>query len=217
MKKITSLIFILVAAAICVSLVKYLPGPKAAGLDTRSFLDAAEQLADQNGVLEIVGDAVGEIRQAAEPADEPEGKFGPYEVIRVIDGDTIAVDVNGDGEADRVRLIGIDTPESVNQVNPEKNCEEGVLASQFTKKLLEGKSVYLEYDVQRMDDYGRTLAYVFLDDTETMVQDEILKAGFATTLTITPNVKYADHFYDLLQAARENQAGLWRSDFFSDY
>lgn len=133
---------------------------------------------------------------------------GLYSVARVVDGDTIIVTI--DGNDVKVRMIGIDTPESVAPDEYYKeNVPEGTVASDFTKELLSGKSVYLEYDVQTEDDYGRTLAYVYLDDGVTMVQRLLLSAGMAQTMTIQPNSKYADAFYLLQKEAREAGAGFW--------
>lgn len=137
--------------------------------------------------------------------------YGPYTVLRVVDGDTAMIDI--DGEETRVRFIGVDTPESVNP-DESKNTPEGKVASDFTKDLLSNQEVYLEYDVDQYDDYSRTLAYVYLDDQKTMVQDELLKAGLATTMTIQPNSKYADRFYALQVEAREHFVGFWRTGFF---
>lgn len=137
--------------------------------------------------------------------------FGPYPVKRVVDGDTVVIEI--DGKETNVRLVGIDTPESVN-FDKAKNTPEGTVASDFTKELLEGKEVYLEYDIDQFDDYSRTLAYVYLDDKTTMVQDKLIEAGMATVMTIQPNSKYADRFYDLQTKARENLTGFWRTGFF---
>lgn len=142
----------------------------------------------------------------------PADLYGPYEVMYVIDGDTAYINI--EGEEVKVRFLGIDTPESVHQ-DESKNTPEGKTASQFTKDLLGGKSVYLEYDVQREDEYGRTLAYLYLDDGVTMVQKEILRAGMATTLTIQPNSKHADELYGVLVEARESGAGFWATGFYN--
>ena len=147
-----------------------------------------------------------------EPDDRVEKVlYGPYQVIRVIDGDTLLLNV--DSEEKRIRLVGIDTPESVNP-DKSKNTEEGIIASQFTKDLMTDASVFLEYDVQREDDYGRTLAYVYTDRGKTMLQDLLLEAGMATTMTIQPNSKYADRFYAEMARARENKTGFWGTGFF---
>jgi len=106
---------------------------------------------------------------------------GPYKVVRVVDGDTIIVDLNGAEE--RVRLIGIDTPESVHP-DKEKNVEYGQIASAFTKDMLEGKQVHLEFDVQERDQYGRLLAYVYLNGE--MFNKILLEQGHATVVTYPP-------------------------------
>jgi len=136
-------------------------------------------------------------------------------VKRAVDGDTLLLD-NGE----RVRLIGIDTPEmhessklyrdskKANQ-DIETIKELGRQSYQFTKSLVEGKRVKLEFDVERQDKYKRLLAYVYLKDG-TFVNAEIVKQGYASLMTIPPNVKYADLFVKLSQEARENQRGLWK-------
>ncbi len=124
-----------------------------------------------------------------------------YKVKRVIDGDTIELE-NGD----RVRLIGIDTPETV---HPSKAVEYyGKEASDFTKRMVEGKRVKIEFDLQKRDKYGRLLAYVFLEDG-TFLNAELLKQGYANISTYPPNVKYVEEFSRLEREARENVRGLW--------
>ena len=115
---------------------------------------------------------------------------GPYDVIRVIDGDTIVVDI--DGEDIHVRLIGINTPELT--TDDGETIEAGELAKEYTTTLLEGNTVYLEYDAELYDVYGRTLAYVYLPDKKTMVNELLLKNGYAEIMTIEPNVKYKERF-----------------------
>ena len=134
---------------------------------------------------------------------------GEYEVVRVVDGDTIIVDL--DGKDTRIRLIGIDTPESVHP-DKSKNSEEGIIASDFTKELLTGEKVYLEYDIEKIDQYDRTLAYVYLADGETMVNALLVEEGYATTMTVQPNSKYADTFYELQKEAREQGRGFWAEE-----
>lgn len=134
-----------------------------------------------------------------------------YDVVRVVDGDTIIVSV--EGEEVKVRLIGVDTPESVHE-DETKNTSEGKEASEWTTNLLTGKQVYLEYDVENEDNYGRTLAYVYLDDGKTMVNRLLLENGLAQVMTVQPNSKYADEFYDLQVVAREAGKGFWGTGFF---
>ncbi len=140
-----------------------------------------------------------------EPKDTtplPERKGKPDEVLvaRVIDGDTIELD-----GGEKVRLIGMDTPETV---DPRKSVQcFGKAASDFTKSLLEHQWVRLEKDVQPKDKYGRTLAYVWRDDV--MVNDTLVKEGFARILTIPPDVKYVELFKQSEASARTEQKGLW--------
>lgn len=136
---------------------------------------------------------------------------GTYEVVRVVDGDTIIVDV--DGEEVQVRLIGVDTPESVS-TDESKNTTEGKEASEYTTEQLTGKPVYLEYDEGLTDTYGRTLAYVYLEDGKTMFNETLLEQGYARVMTVEPNTKYAERFETLEGAAEEYGAGFWGTGFF---
>lgn len=126
------------------------------------------------------------------------------EVTRVIDGDTIIVELNGTEE--RVRLIGVDTPESVHP-DSEKNVPFGTVASDFTKDALLGNTITMEFDAQERDQYGRLLAYVYLDGK--MFNKILLEEGMATVATYPPNVRYVDDFTALQKEAREAGVGLW--------
>lgn len=123
---------------------------------------------------------------------------GPYEVERVVDGDTLIVYI--DGVRTRVRLIGINTPESV-APEEERNTEEGVIASDFVKELIDntGYEVWLEYDNERLDQYDRTLAYVYIDyDGELVMLERILlEEGLAETVLFGTNDRYYDEFREL--------------------
>ena len=119
----------------------------------------------------------------------------PCDLERVVDGDTIIVH-NPEGERLRVRLTGINAPESVHE-DESKNTEEGREASQFMKDLLEHVDVvYLEYDEAEFDQYDRTLAYVWIDtgDTYVMVNEIMLATDHAEPVYIKPNLRYADTF-----------------------
>lgn len=122
-------------------------------------------------------------------------------VERVVDGDTIRL---ADGRS--VRYIGVNTPE----VHHPKLGEQpgGREATAENKKLVEGRNVRLEYDVERFDRYGRTLAYVFVGNK--MVNAEMVRRGYAQTMTIPPNVKHTDLFLRLEREARAAKRGLWR-------
>ncbi len=139
----------------------------------------------------------------------------PLTVTRVIDGDTIKLS-NGE----KVRLIGIDTPESSNNAKLRRDIkrtgqdaktvvEMGKIAKEYTYKLVYGKPVRLEFDVQQRDKYGRLLAYVYLEDG-IFVNAEIMKAGYAQVMTVPPNVKNQDLFVTLEKEAREQRRGLWK-------
>jgi len=132
------------------------------------------------------------------PAPRPEG--GWRVVVRAVDGDTLLLD--GD---ERVRLIGIDTPESVDPRRPVEYL--GKEAAAFTRRLAEGKRVRLAFDQDRTDRYGRTLAYVFLEDG-TFLNAEILRQGYAHAYTRFP-FQYADQFRAYEREAREQRRGLW--------
>ena len=135
-------------------------------------------------------------------ADEPRTS-ADAKVLRVVDGDTIEASV--DGATEDVRYIGVDTPESVKPGEPVE-CF-ALRASHFNKRLVEGETVRLEYDAEERDAYGRLLAYVYLGDR--FVNAELVRRGFATTLTISPNTRFAELFARLEEKASELGRGLW--------
>jgi micrococcal nuclease len=126
-------------------------------------------------------------------------------VRRVVDGDTIYVDLAG--HAEKVRYIGMDTPE----VHHPRRGEEpgGREATLLNRRLVEGRTVRLELDVQRRDRYGRLLAYVYVGDM--MVNAELVRLGFAQVMTVPPNVRHASLFLKMQREAREAGRGLWAS------
>jgi micrococcal nuclease len=126
-------------------------------------------------------------------------------VKRVIDGDTILL---SDGRT--IRYLGIDTPETHSKVNGHFEntvTPYGLEAYVYNRKLIEGKEVRLEYDTQRIDKYGRTLAYCYVGDI--FVNARMLEHGYACVFMIPPNVKYADNFIRLQRIARNERRGLW--------
>ncbi|CUB20643.1 Thermonuclease precursor [Bacillus subtilis] len=128
-------------------------------------------------------------------------------VIRVIDGDTFIADVNGTEE--RIRLILVDTPETV---HPTKEVQPyGKEASAFTKKQLENQSVYLEYDQEKRDKYDRLLAYVFLKDG-TSFNKILLEKGYARLAVFPPNIKYEDEYKQAEEAAKNEKIGIWNNN-----
>ncbi len=124
-------------------------------------------------------------------------------VSRVVDGDTVEVSPSVGGIED-VRLIGMDTPETYGGEEP-----YGAEASAFTGRALEGQRVALEFDVERLDPYGRVLAYVWLPDGS-MFNDTLVQRGYAQVATFPPNVKYTERFLESQREARNAKRGLWR-------
>lgn len=132
----------------------------------------------------------------------PAGLEGP--VVTVVDGDTIHVRV--EGRIEKVRYIGVNAPEVR---HPTKGEEPGGReASAVNRRLVEGKQVRLELDVQRRDRHGRLLAYVWVDDL--MVNAELVRQGYAQVMTVPPNVRYQELFLKFQRDARAARRGLWR-------
>jgi endonuclease YncB( thermonuclease family) len=131
--------------------------------------------------------------------------LGPYTVHRVVDGDTVRLIIDGTSES--IRLIGIDTPETVHPRIPVQPY--GPEASAYLKALLPpGDLVRLELDVQARDRYGRLLGYVYTEDGR-QVNLLIVQAGLARVLTIPPNVRYVDLYQAAAAGAQSVSKGLW--------
>lgn len=136
-----------------------------------------------------------------QPTDTPEAPGrGPVQVARVvqiIDGDTIAVELNG--QVYRLRYIGIDTPEPDEPFGRE--------AAEMNARLVSGQTVGLEKDVSEVDRYGRLLRYVWIGDR--MINRELVCQGYATVATYPPDVKYQDIFLACEREARAAGRGFW--------
>lgn len=130
-------------------------------------------------------------------------------VERVIDGDTVEL-----ADGSKVRFIGINTPESTNTIE-----QFGKEASDYTKRRLEGKQIYIQKDVSETDKYGRLLRYIWLeipsDDMDEqeirtkMFNAELILNGYAEPYPFPPDVKYKDYFEKFAREAREQGLGLW--------
>ena len=129
-------------------------------------------------------------------------------VDRVVDGDTFVYYAGS--EQIRVRMIGVDTPESVHP-DESRNTEWGKKISKWVKKKLTGKKVKLEYDEDRYDQYGRVLAYVYLG--RKMFQKKLLKKGYARAVYYAPNGKYKEEFFELQTWAMNHNKGFWRDGY----
>jgi micrococcal nuclease len=140
---------------------------------------------------------------ASLPMDGEAGRGAPAVVTRTVDGDTIHVTLRGHDLV--VRLIGIDTPETVDPSQPAQ-CF-GEQASRFTHRSLTGRTVGLEFDAERHDRYGRTLAYVWLGDR--LFNRRLVAGGYAAVDTFPPNVRYVDVFTAAQAAAERDGRGLW--------
>ncbi|WP_019156954.1 thermonuclease family protein [Robertmurraya massiliosenegalensis] len=149
-------------------------------------------------------------------------------VINVVDGDTIDVQIIN-GSEERIRLILIDTPESKGEY--EKDPEPfAIEAYEFTKKAIQDRTVWLEIDKEERDQYGRLLAYIWLDDVvenkEVLTDDKevviigekigmvtlnalLLKEGLANVAVFPPNIKYQKHFEDIQGEAKKEKRGIW--------
>ncbi len=148
----------------------------------------------------VLDDGDGPARGPANAAGATQGR-----VVKVVDGDTIHVQVGATRE--KVRYIGVDTPETV---HPTKGVEcYGQNASDFNGRLVDGEQVRLVRDVQERDRYGRLLAYVHRVRDGLFVNAELARLGFARPLAIAPDVRFADRFADLAREAREQRRGLW--------
>lgn len=129
-----------------------------------------------------------------------------YPVTKVVDGDTFWVD-NGTSKGIKIRLTGIDAPESQKRWKKEEGYY-GKESKAYLTKLLKDKKVRLETDIDSLDRYGRTLSYVYLED-DTFVNAIMVKQGYALIMTVPPNVRYSELFHKFQVEARENNRGLW--------
>ena len=129
-----------------------------------------------------------------------------YSILKFVDGDTYWVN-DGSSKGIKVRLIGINSPEprSYFKMKEERFGKE---ASAFMEKLVGSKQIRLELDVQEIDQFGRVLAYCYFKDGR-MINEEMVKNGFAQVATYPPNVKYQDMFIVAQKYAREHRLGMW--------
>lgn len=147
----------------------------------------------------------------------PEGRLqGPVAVLEVVDGDT--VELQGLGP---VRLIGVDAPESTynHRTSDPEEVRLGLEAKAFLARLLQGRKVWVELDVQERDRYRRVLAYLYLEDPRgdwihggrrfLQVNLELVRAGWAEPYTVPPNVRYAALYLQAAREARAKGVGMW--------
>ncbi|EAD8646811.1 endonuclease [Listeria monocytogenes] len=148
------------------------------------------------------------------PGGATEGKVPentvPVKLDHVVDGDTISVKFEGETKAKTVRLLLIDTPESVKPNTPVQSYAKE--ASNYMKELVTNSKLTLEYDSGgATDKYGRVLAYVYADGKN--VNEEMLKEGFARVAYVyEPNTRYLSEFKQAAAAAKEKKKNIWSKD-----
>jgi micrococcal nuclease len=158
------------------------------------------------GILLAAAAVLGACGSAPRAASQPGSLQQNATVKWVIDGDTVDLDVGGHRE--RVRLIGIDTPETKKPDTPVQ-CF-GPEATAYTESLLPaGTPLHIERDVQARDDYGRLLAYLYRLPDGLFVNLDVIANGYARPLTIPPNVVHTSEFVGAATSARERDIGLW--------
>jgi micrococcal nuclease len=143
-----------------------------------------------------------EVQASAQKVAGQSGHDATATVKRVVDGDTVEISPSVEGLS-TVRLIGVDTQETHGGTQP-----DGPEASDFTRQHLEGKEVSLELDVEKVDPYGRLLAYVYLPNRE-MFNETLAEERYAQVATFPPNVKYQERFLKAQREARAANRGLW--------
>ncbi len=136
------------------------------------------------------------------------GRFA--RIVKVVDGDTIVIgSLTNKKRRTKVRLIGIDTPESLRSLYQDV-MPFGEEASRYTKKRLpQGRRVILIYDKESKDKFERTLAYIYLMNGE-FFNETLVKKGYAFAERYPPNVKYSEHFSALEAQAKSQKLGLWK-------
>ena len=132
-----------------------------------------------------------------------------FKVSNIIDGDTFWTE-NQNNTRFKVRIIGVDAPETRKSSRKEIGFY-GQEAKAYLTDLLKGQEVILVSDVDSLDRYGRTLSYVYLEDG-TFVNAKLIENGYASMLTLPPNVKHAALFLKLQKEAREKSLGLWSKE-----
>jgi endonuclease YncB( thermonuclease family) len=202
---LAAVIVVIAAAAGAIS-----PG-EGVGVDSlKGFLSPAQSALSSVGEEAIQGakDAAGGESEETGDSGEEAGGAVTVTVEHVSDGDTFTVK-DASGKEYKVRLIGVDTPESVSP-DERKNVPFGKTASDFTKKMLLGKKITLTFDTQSTDKYGRVLAYAFLPDG-TFYNDLLVKEGYARVMTVPPNVAHENDFAAAADYAKSLGLGVWEN------
>jgi len=134
----------------------------------------------------------------------PDGANG--RIVKVIDGDT--VDISMSGRTERVRLIGVDTPET-KKPNTPIQCFGPEASKHISELLPVDTAVLVQRDIEARDPYGRLLGYVYRTSDNLFVNQDLIVNGFARPLSIAPNTAFAGEFATLAQTAQNSKIGLW--------
>lgn len=191
-------------------------------------IGAATLFGDRVPILNEVATYLSELIGGTRSGPQVSGLLGPAEVVKISDGDTVHVLLEGQDES--VRLIGVDTPEKFKSSKLIRDAEASPLsaeeiqrlgegASAYTAELLAGREVYVQVGVEERDRYRRLLAYLYVlqPDGEwtfggqnfTQVNLELARGGWADPLTIPPNVEFADDYVAAAREARAAGRGMW--------
>ena len=129
-------------------------------------------------------------------------------IAHVIDGDTVDIDING--RTERVRLIGVDTPETKHPTKPIE-CFGPEASAYLTQLLPKGTAVRIERDVEARDRYGRMLLYLYLGSNDLFINLDLVARGFGTPMSIEPNTFYRNDFVHAATQAEASNMGLWKA------
>ena len=175
---------------------------KAVTETSKTVVETSKTVAETSNTVTETSKTVTETSIKAKPVESSKVY---YEVEKVVDGDTIRI--YKDGQVERIRLLLIDTPESVHS-EQYKNVAIGTVASNFTKDFLAGHKVYLEYDQELQDRYGRTLAYVYREDGQSL-NKALLYASVAKVPLYQPNDKHYEEYKAIEREVRPKGKGIW--------
>lgn len=146
-----------------------------------------------------------QVEKAKENQKTETSGFEKSRVVRIIDGDTIEIE-----GGQKVRYIGIDTPETVDP-RREAQCF-GQAASKANFNLVAEQEIYLEKDVSETDRYGRLLRYVYLATDSASINEQLVRDGYAKASSYPPDIKYQEKLQQAEEEARTNKKGLWQDN-----
>ena len=135
-------------------------------------------------------------------------KIANVKIVKVIDGDTVDIDI--DGHTERVRLIGVNTPETKHPTKPIE-CFGPEASAYMTQLLPKGTTVRIERDVEARDRYGRMLLYLYLGSDDLFINLELVARGYGTPMSIEPNTFHRNDFVRAAAQAEAANVGLWKA------